>query len=133
MTCSSPHITRELTELSKELESRGEAPEALLGRAEVAEASGKMTEARKLFDVRRIAPVAKTREVAVSTALASVLRCGLPIHLQHPTARFSNKATNQVEIIDLDSGGCPLHRLVDALENGRNQSPGPAQDSRSSP
>ena len=70
---------------------------------------------RQFIDVRRIFPVAKTRQVPVGSAFSRVLRRRLPIHLKHGTAGLSQHAPKQMNIIDLHRSGSRLMGLIDTL------------------
>src|SRR3954453_12397334 len=75
----------------------------------------------ELPHVLGVVPVAEAREVAVCPRFPRILGCGLPIHLQNGAAPAANQAPDHVDVIDLHGSGGRLHRLVDALEAGRDQ------------
>jgi hypothetical protein len=81
----------------------------------------------EFVDVPIVLPVPEARQVAVRSALASVLRRRLAIHLQHSAAWPAEHAAHQHQVVHLDCGGGRLMRLVDALQDGRQQPIGRAR------
>ena len=82
----------------------------------------------ELRDVGLVLPVAEAGQVAVAARLAGVLRRRLPVHLQDPRARPADHPAQQVDVVRRARGGGRLMRLVDALEDERQQALGLAED-----
>ena len=78
-------------------------------------------------------PVAEAGQLAVGAALAGVLRRGLAVHLEDAAAGLADQAADQVEVVDLARGGRRLVRLVDALEDRRDERSAPCRGSRRPP
>jgi len=68
-----------------------------------------------------ILPVSKRDQLAVRSAFSCVLSRRLAIHLKDAAAGLSNQAADQMNVVDLNRRCSCLHRLVDALKNGRNK------------
>ena len=87
-------------------------------------------ELRELADVRLVLPIADAGEVAVGSRLASVLRGRLAVHLEGGAAGLPDHPAQEVSVVHLDRRGRRLRRLVHALEAGRDQPLGRADDAR---
>src|SRR6185369_16846603 len=71
----------------------------------------------QVSDLCRIVPIAETWEVAVSSRLACVLGCRLPIHLEHTRTWLPNQSPDQIQIVNLDRSRSCLTGLIDSLQN----------------
>src|SRR5215218_5750552 len=75
----------------------------------------------ELQDLRLIVPIAEAGQVAIGAGLSRVLRGRLPVHLEDTAPGSSDHAAQQMEVVDLDSRGGRLVRLVNALQHTRDE------------